>query len=258
MPGPGFAHVVAAVFTAAFFLLLTVKLVTIAIACGVVAVGACLVWAWELDKKPGRPVDIGGGIRLPTTSTGPNSHPWWATVVLILVAGSLYLAFVFSYLYLWIVSPEIWAPRGSPDLPHPAWAFAAAGLALAGAAATFGAGRLLPPPGRRGCSAPILFALAAACLAGAVALTLWSHWQTGLRPADNAYGAMVYMAGVLDAQLAVAVVMLFGFAIARHATGRLDRERRVGFEVAALLGAYTAGQILFGLLLVHGFPRVAG
>ncbi|WP_225766876.1 cytochrome c oxidase subunit I [Inquilinus sp. Marseille-Q2685] len=258
MPGPGFAHVIAAVFTAAFFLLLTVKLVTIAIACGAVAVGACLVWAWALDKPPGRSVDIGGGIRLPTYQTGPMSHSWWATVVLILVAGSLYLAFVFSYLYLWIVSPDVWAPRGSPELPHPAWAFAAAGLALAGTAATFLAGRLLPAPGRRGFGAPLLFALAAACLAGAVALNIGSHWQTGLRPTDNAYGAMVYMAGVLDAQLAVAVAMLFGFAVARAATRRLDRERRVGFEVAALLSAYTAGQIVFGLLLVHGFPRVAG
>ena len=29
-------------------------------------------------------------------------------VVLMLVAGSLYLAYVFSYLYLWTVSPQVW------------------------------------------------------------------------------------------------------------------------------------------------------
>ena len=40
--------------------------------------------------------------------SGPVSHSWWAMVVLLLVAGSLYLAYVFSYLYLWTVSPQVW------------------------------------------------------------------------------------------------------------------------------------------------------
>ncbi|MBO6719441.1 MAG: cytochrome c oxidase subunit I [Rhizobiaceae bacterium] len=259
MPGPGFAHVIAAVFMAAFFLLLTVKMVTIALACGVIAIGACLVWTWGLDKGPEKgEVDIGGGISLPTYQSGSSSHPWWAMVVLILVGASLYLAYVFSYLYLWIVSPEVWSPQGSPPLPDAFWPIACAGLILAGGAAVFGAGKLLPEPGRRGAGTPLLLLIGAAFLAGAVALNIWSHWQTGLRPTDNAYGAMVYMASVLDAQLVAAVVILLLVAVARHLTGRLDRVRRVVFENAGLLSAYAAAQMLFGLLLVHGFPRVAG
>jgi cytochrome c oxidase subunit I+III len=259
MPGPGFAHVIAAVFTAACFLLLTIKLVTVAVLCGVVAVGACLVWTWSLDKGPDKgAVAIGGGISLPTYMTGPASHAWWAMIVLILVGASLYLSYVFSYLYLWIVSPEVWPPRGSPSLPDPGWALAVAVLAMASAGATLLAGRLLPKPGGRSYAVLALLALAAVCLAGAVALNLWSHWQSGVRPTENAYGAMVYMAVVLDGQAAAAVVVLLAVAIARHATGRLDRERRVGFENAALLCAYTVAQMLFGLLLVHGFPRVVG
>jgi len=79
-----------------------------------------------------------------------------------------------------------------------------------------------------------------------------------LRPAQNSYGAMVYMASVLNFQVVFACVVLAGFAIARYLTGKLDAERRVGYENAALLYYYAAGQMLLGLVLVHGFPRLAG
>ena len=52
MPGPGWAHMFSAVFTAAFFLLLTVKAVAIALVCGAVAIFATLVWCWQLDPPP--------------------------------------------------------------------------------------------------------------------------------------------------------------------------------------------------------------
>ena len=89
-------------------MLLTVKLVTLAIICGVLAVAMILVWMWSSDPEPLRRVEIGHGIKLPTYVSGPLSHSWWAMVVLLLVAGSLYLAYVFSYLYLWTVSPQVW------------------------------------------------------------------------------------------------------------------------------------------------------
>jgi cytochrome c oxidase subunit I+III len=258
MPGPGYAQFIAAIFTAACFLLLTIKMVVIALICGVIALAACIAWTWPLDKGPGKGlVAIGGGISLPTYMTGPRSHAWWAMTILILVAASLYLAYVFSYLYLWVVSPEIWPPSGSPALPEAGWALAGALLALAGGGATLLAGRMLPAPGRRSFAVLALLALAALLLAASVGLGIWSHWDSGLRPSDNAYGAMVYMAGVLDAQVVFAVIVLLGVAIARHATGRLDAERRVSFENVALLSAYAVGQILLGLLLVHGFPVVA-
>ena len=40
LPGPGWTPLLAAVFTAGFFLLLTVKLVTLALICGVLAIVA--------------------------------------------------------------------------------------------------------------------------------------------------------------------------------------------------------------------------
>ena len=113
LPGPGWTPLLAAVFTAGFFMLLTVKAVTLAL---------------HVRRARGRDdpgLDVGqrseAAARAPRSaaasrcrpmSSGPLSHSWWAMVVLLLVAGSLYLAYVFSYLYLWTVSPQVWPKAG--------------------------------------------------------------------------------------------------------------------------------------------------
>jgi cytochrome c oxidase subunit I+III len=257
MPGAGWPPFLAAFFTAACFLILTVKIVIPAIACGVLAIVFCLVWTWSLDPGPGKgEVDVGGGIRLPTYMTGSRSHSWWAVVVLIFVAASLYLAYVFSYLFLWTVSPEVWAPAGSPALPGIGSPVASAALLLAGSGLLYAARRALPPAGRLRIVVPVLVVLALACLVAALGIEIAGHWQTGLRPAQNAYGASVYLGIVLFGQLAFADVILGGFVAARHIAGRLDRERRVTFDNLALLFHYTVAQSLVGLALLHGFPRL--
>jgi cytochrome c oxidase subunit I+III len=259
MPGPGWSPFLAAVFTAAFFLILTVKAVTPAVISGVLAILFCFVWAWRLDPGPAKgAADVGGGIRLPTYLTGPQSHGWWAMIVLILVAGSLYLAYVFSYLYLWTVSPEVWPPNGSPVPPGLAWPAAAAGLFVAGAAAFALAARILPAPGRRSLLPQIVIVAGAAALAGGVAVEVWGHWRTGLVPTGSAYGAMVYMAALLAGQIVAAIVLMALFTAARLLAGKTDRERRNSFDHTAQLAYYAVAQSLFGLVLVHGFPRLVG
>ena len=82
---------IAAVFTAAFFFGLTLKLYVAGMICGVLAVAAVIWWMWDSDPGPTHdPVDIGGGLRLPVYVTGPTSHSWWAMIVLILVGGRLW------------------------------------------------------------------------------------------------------------------------------------------------------------------------
>lgn len=257
MPGPGWSPLLAAVFTAAFFLLLTIKLVWVALACAALAVAFCLYWTWGLDTGPAKgEVDIGGGIRLPTYMAGPQSHSWWAMVVLMCVAGSLYLAYVFSYLFIWTVSPEVWAPLGSPALP-PVWApGVSAALLVAGSAMMIVARRALPEPGGFRLSVIALVALAVVAMSVALGIEIAAHYETGLLPTQNSYGAMVYMNAVIFGQLALTLLIMGGFTIARHLTGRLDRERRVTFENTALLYHYTVVQSLFGLALIHGFPRL--
>ena len=50
--------------------------------------------------------------------SGPASSSWWAMVVLMLVAASLFGCAIFSYLYLWVVAPGTWPAADA--LPPPA------------------------------------------------------------------------------------------------------------------------------------------
>lgn len=259
MPGPGWPPFLAAVFTAAFFLLLTVKMVTIATICGVLAIAFILVWAWGLDPGPSKGmIEIAKGVRLPTYMSGPTSHSWWAMVVLMFVAASLYLAYVFSYLFLWVVSPEVWAPIGSPKPPPLGWPLGSAALLLAGSGILWLVSRRLGVFSASRVAMSVALLLSLACLTGAFALELRGHLATGLSPEGNAYGAMVYLGAVLFAQLVFALVIMGLFAMARHMAGKLDAVRRVTYDSYALLYHYTVAQSLLGLGLIHGFPRLIG
>ena len=81
LPGYGWSPLLAAVFTAGFFMLLTVKLVTLAVASGLFAVVAILIWMWSSDPKPMRRAEIGHGIKVPTYVSGPTlafrGGRWW-------------------------------------------------------------------------------------------------------------------------------------------------------------------------------------
>lgn len=179
-------------------------------------------------------------------------------VVLMLVAGSLYLTFVFSYLYLWTVSPQAYPPAGAPAPPTIDWPLTAAALMIASVTAFVAADRALPAPHSMSPWTPLLTLLGAACLGAGVVLEIFGHWHTGLRATDTSYGAMVYMASILNGELALTVALMAGYTLARFFTGKVDSVRRVTFENTALLTYYTAGQGLFGLVLIHGFPRLLG
>src|SRR5690606_24510553 len=258
MPGPGWMHVLAAAFMAGFFLLLTVKAVTIAVISGVLSVACVLVWVWSIDKGPDKgPVDIGAGIRLPVYVTGPLAHGWWAMIILMVVAGSLYLAYLFSYLYIWTTSPEGWL-AGKPMLPGISWPLLSGGAFAASVVAFVLARRSL---GRRDSPKPwtpvLIFAGAVLGVAG-LGAEVWAHWSEGLRPTQSSYAALVYFSHFLSGQLVLAVVLMSGYVIARHFAGRLDRIRWASLENTSLLAYYTAAQTLLGLFVIHGFPRVAG
>lgn len=258
MPGPSWTHVIAAIFTAACFLLLTIKLVIPALLCAVTAIAACLVWVWELDKGPGEgPVDIGAGLKLPVYVTGSSGHGWWAMVIIMLVAGSIYLAYLFSYLYLWTVSPEVWQ-AGKALLPALSWPLVSAMFFMVAMLAIYFAKRSLAQPGQKNLSTPVLIFLAAVFAAAAVVVEIMSHWQQGLQPSQSSYAAMVYMAGILNGELVFTIVIMALFVIARHFAGKLDRIRCQTLENTCLLLYYTGAQAIVGLIVIHGFPHVMG
>jgi cytochrome c oxidase subunit I+III len=251
MPWPGWSPFVAAVFTAAFFLLLTVKWVAIATLCGVVALAALLRWCWDLDGGEGlTSVDIGGGLRVPTYATGPVSHAWWAIVVLMLVAGSLYGCALFSYLYLWVVSPHVWPSAGA--LPALGYPLLVAGLLVAASLAVEWGDRQL----RRGATLDAGLIAAVVALLAAATLDVFAH--RGLSPVESSYGAIVALLMSLEGFFVAVAVLMALFALARRRAGLLDGERRAVFDNARLMLHYTVGQSLAGLAMIHAFPRLAG
>src|SRR5690606_23974984 len=161
------------------------------------------------------PVDIGGGLVLPVYRSGPDSQAWWAIAILMMVAGSLYGCLLFSYLYLWTVSPQLW-PGGAP---HPAWTAAVAALLLLSSGAVAWANRRVTREGRCG-----LLLAAVPLLVAAVTANFLAH--AALEPAHTAYGAIVYAVLCIDAFFAAVAVTLALYAVARRLAGRLDRVRR--------------------------------
>lgn len=254
LPGPGWTPFLAAVFTAAFFLLLTAKLVAIALLSGALAVIMIVVWMWPSDLPPAGRVDIGGGHRLPTYATGPVSHSWWAMVIVLLVAGSLYLSWTFSYLYIWTVHPDLWTDPPIAEMFAIGGALLSAGLLLLSSGAIWFAGRRLKVSDSNWTKTAII-AGAFVALCAALVNDASGHWLQGLRPSHTAYAALVGLGLFLQFQLTAALVIMTGFCIARIWAGRLNNTRRVVYDNLSLLWHYTVGQSLFGLLLMHGFPR---
>jgi cytochrome c oxidase subunit I+III len=254
LPGPGWTPLLAAVFTAAFFMLLTVKLVMLALLCGALSIAMMLAWMWRRDPEPVGAVDIGGGIRLPTYASGSMSHSWLAMVVLLLVASSLFLAYLFSYLYLWTVAPQNWPRVG--ERPLSPLLFLSGALLVAGSVAMTAASHALSMSVRRRNGVAVLLLIAIAAIAASLAIEITGHWQAGLRPANSGYAAMLYLAAFLQLELVAAVLVMTVFVAVRVLTGRVDAERRGMVDNTGILLHYTVAQGLLGLVLVHGFPRL--
>jgi cytochrome c oxidase subunit I+III len=261
IPGePSWSPFLAALFTAAFFLLLTVQLYTPALVCGALALAAVLVWMWDTDPGPTRaPADIGGGIVIPVYMNGPSSHSWWATATFLLVAASIFGCLVFAYFFLWTVNPDAWPPDGAILAGH-LWPSAAAALYLLSSGLLHAAARVLTARGRGGpwgMFRLLLFAALPILLLG-FAIHLYAYWDSGLRPTESAYGAVVY-AFVAMQGLYVATVLIMGlFVLARSIAGMLDGVRRQTFDNTMLVWHYATAQALVGLAVVQLFPLALG
>lgn len=250
LPGNDAKPLIAAAFTAAFFMLLTVKFYAIAVICGVIALLTVIAWMWDCDPSwDGPPAAIGGGLQVPINVGGQMGHAWWATVVLVLVTGTAFTCLLFSYLFLWLSKPGIW--NASP-LPELSWAFTTAVVYLAAWAALHYAGRTLA---RGGSAHPFLFTFAAVLVSTAAASEAYGHWQAGVRPHATAYGASVFALASFQIFLALTLTVLIVFSVARYVAGRTTESRRASFDTTALLFRATAVQGLVALALIHGFPR---
>ncbi|MFN3522677.1 MAG: cbb3-type cytochrome c oxidase subunit I [Phenylobacterium sp.] len=248
MPGPSAWHVLAAVFTAGFFLLLTVQAYGAGVLSGVLAVVCVLRWLWETDRPMAEEsVDIGAGIRIPTYASGPASHGWWAMVVLLVVAGMIFAMAAFSYVFLWSRRPDLWiAPP-----PHLWLGLAVGGYVAAGALAWTSA-RTVRRAGPWPATAAMVLAAGAALCAFAADLGSW--WRAGLRPEASGQGATLFALLSFQGVLLSVIVLMAGFLAARTARGLVSRARVSTVDLVALFIGYAAAQGATGALLVRLFP----
>jgi cytochrome c oxidase subunit I+III len=237
MPGPSPWPLFSAVFTAGFFILLTVKASQIAVFSGLLAIASVIRWVWETDR-PVAPekVDVGAGIKLSTYATGPRTHGWWAIIALLIVIGMIWLMTLFAYAFLFGVQTQFWRdPPGFEGLLTilPLYGFAA-GLALFARRLLFkGTTRWTPPT-------MLLFAAPAIVLAPIVDLMSWR--TEGFDPELTAQAALVHaflsQQGLLCAICAIMAV----YMAARASRGLITEPRNNSFDLVTIFFVYTAVQ----------------
>jgi len=235
------------VFTAAFFMLLTVKLNVIAAACGVVALAALFRWAWDLDPEPiATPIPIGGGFSVSAYASGSVSTSWWAMVVLMLVASSLFACALFAYLYLWVVAPAGWPPRDA--LPSLRSAMVGAALAIASSVAYGAANKGL----RHARVSAVAVIIAVVLMSAAFAVQALAFRDAS--PTASGYGAIVWSILCVQGFELVSAIALAGFAVVRTLAHRVDVTRRNVFDNARIFWHYVVLQHLVGIAMLYGFP----
>jgi cytochrome c oxidase subunit I+III len=255
LPRESWIPLLAAAGTAAFFLLLTVKLLTAAALAGTAGLALILRWLWRTDRGPAHPpVDIGGGITVPVYVTGSRSHSWWGMVVLILVAAVTWASLLFSYFYLRALAPA-WPPDGQ-RLPGWIWP-AAAAMAWAASSAMIQAASLALGRNAQGRFRAALLAATVAMLA-ALALDIEGHRRADLAPAGHGYGATVAAALLVQSLFVVTLVIMAAYSMLRSWRGLLGAIRRVTFDNTLLLWQYAALQAAVGLAALHMLPRWLG
>jgi cytochrome c oxidase subunit I+III len=238
MPGPSVWPLLAAVFTAGFFLLLTVQAYALSIICGILTIPSVMRWLWDTDRPVAEDtVDAGAGIDLPTYVTGPSSHGWWAIVILLVVLGMIFVMAAFSYVFLLGIHPGYWTapPALMSLLPALAGYGAGAGLALLGR-------RLLARDGSTLWSPTTQLLLAAAAIGIGFAADALSWRGHGLDPTLSAQGAIVYAMLGWQGLIVTLAILMAPYLAARTSVGLVTRPHNITFDVVALFILYAAAQ----------------
>jgi cytochrome c oxidase subunit I+III len=251
IPRPSAWHVFGAVFTAGFFLILTIQAYTAAVISGVLAIYCIMRWCWFLDAPHARKTsDIGAGVRVPNYVSGPSSHGWWAMVIVLIVGGMVCLLAGFSYVFLWSRRPDLWqAPPGSASLILGLGLLAGAGACGLAAPRVLRAGRDWSAS-----AATALLALASLAAIAASILDARSWWAAGLRPDASSQGASVYALLGWAGTFAAICGLMGVYVLLRRLFGRLTPERPSTVDLISLFLVFTASQSTGVILLTRLFP----
>jgi cytochrome c oxidase subunit I+III len=252
MPGPSWWPALAALFTAGFFLLLTVKATTLSAICGVLTVVSLMCWVWSNDRHiPQKQVDAGAGIMLPTYVAGPQSHGWWAAMLLDIVLGMIFLMAMFAYLYLYGAHPDWWRTTAPRFALVPGMLLLGASAALAYAARP----SMAKLKWGSGISAALML-LSMVCLVAAFAIDVLAWWNAGLRGDTSGQGATIYAMLAWHGAIVTSVVLSAFFYTARWMRGLAPRPANKTLEALRILFIYAALEGAAALLLPRLVPWV--
>jgi cytochrome c oxidase subunit I+III len=247
---PSAWHVWAAVFTAGFFLLLTIQAYVAAAISGVAAVYTLFQWCWLMDRPMDKPaVDIGAGVLAPSYAAGHQSHGWWAMGITLIVGGMVALLAGFSYVFLWSTRPDLWTPAPDDSLVLI--------LGLMGAAAALawvGVKALIHNGPRSPSVATLSLVLAIACLAAGFGLDLNGWLAAGLDPTSGPQGASVAMLLSWQGLFVVIALLMALYVTLRLAWRYVRSDQPATFELVGLFVVFSAGQGAFAATLPRLFP----
>ncbi len=257
MPGPSPWPVASAVFTAGFFLSLTVQAYTFGFTCAAVAVFATLRWLWETDRPVRkRTADIGAGIEVPIQIPGPKSHGWWALNSLMAVIGMIALMAGFAYLYLYGIHPDVWiAP------PAVLTTGAIMALLLLALVAAWAGRRVLArhEEGTFAGQAPWLLAVTSAALAGAACWLDIETWNAaGLAPTNSGQGATVFAMIALQGGVVFVGAIMALYLGLRSGRGLLRPPVNTTMDIVSRFLAFAALQGLGFAVLTRLAPGLPG
>ena len=252
IPGDSWLPLIAAAGTAGFFLLLTVKMTLVAWLCGVAAVGATIAWLWQSDRPaPQGSAKVSDTLTLPIGASGAASPSWWATIIMLVVDGTIFASFVFAYIHI-SMRLTVCPPPGTA-LSEPIWPLLSCGLLLAGSALVALSRRAI---GKR--RLPWLVLIALACVVAAFASDFNGHRLAGLDPTSQAWSAAV--AAMLASQgLHVVALALCGlYLCARAWRGHVSAGSRATLDNVALIWHYTTLQGIAAAAAIHFVPKLMG
>ncbi|MFK3739771.1 cytochrome c oxidase subunit I [Massilia sp. TN1-12] len=248
LQGDSWLPPLAAAGTAAFFLLLTMKLTIAAWIGGIVAIVAVVCWLWQSDRAaPQRSVQIGEGETLPVGAVKTGSHSWWGTMIMLVVDGSIFASFGFAYIHV-SMRLQVCPPPGA-SLPPLSWALASSGLLALGSVLVWLATRAL---GKR--RLPWLALAALACTCAAFGIDMEGFRQAGLDGSSSAWAAAI--SAMLGYQgLHIAVLLIVGPYLALRAwRGHLSDHSRATLDNSALIWHYTTLQGIAMSTLIRVMP----
>lgn len=250
LPGDSWLPMIAALGTAGFFLLLTVKAMLLAWMFGLMAVGGTIAWLWQSDRKPPiKEARVADDLVLPVNAKTTASQSWWGTMVMLVVDACIFASF--GYAYIHVSMRLLVCPPPGAALPALPWQLASSGLLLASSASMLLAVRAL---GKR--RLPWLVLLALGCTTAAFLLDLRGHQFAGLDPTASAWAAAI--GALLSYQgLHVVVLAIAGpYLCLRAWRGHLGEHSRATLDNVALLWHYTTLQGIAGMALVQGLPAL--